>query len=208
MTSTDRPRGGHHYTDEEMHNEAVAYEHSDINMRRLLAFAGALTLVVATAAGLMYGLFMVFEKQAEKRDPQLTPLAAPAGQAPQGPRLLTNEPQNLRRFREEENAKLVGYGWMDQSQGIAKVPVDLAKKLVVQHGLPARAGTTPDDTLGTNAPAYGEASGGRTIPVKHAAPPAPPAGSEPQPAGGEQPSGVQQPGPPKPPAGAAQEIKK
>jgi len=197
MTSTDRPAGGgHHYTDDEMHNLDVAYEHSDVNVRTLLAFAGTLTVVVAIAAGLMYGLFVVFENQAEKRDPPLSPLAAPAGQQPQGPRLLTNEPGNLRRFREEENAKLQGYGWMNQGAGIARVPIDAAKKLVVQHGVPVRSGATADDTLGTHAPAYGEASGGRTIPVKHAAPAASGAAAEPQPA------------PAPPPAPAGQEIKK
>jgi hypothetical protein len=207
MTSTDQPTPPHHYTDEEMHNLDVAHEHSDANIRMLLAFAGGLVLAVAISAGLMYALFYVFEKQAENRDPQVSPVAAPEGQVPLGPRLLTNEPQNLRTFRDEETGKLEGYGWMNQSQGIAHVPIDLAKKLVVQHGLPARPGAAPDDTLGTHAPAYGEASGGRTIPVKHAAPPAAP-GSEPQPAAGEQPAAVPQPGTPKPPAGAPQEIKK
>jgi hypothetical protein len=207
MTSTDQPIPPHHYTDEEMHNVDVGHEHSDANIRMLLAFAAGLAVVVAISAGLMYALFYVFEKQAENRDPQVSPVAVPAGQVPQGPRLLTNEPLNLRNFREEEVGKLEGYGWMNQSQGIAHVPIDLAKKLVVQHGLAARPGAAPDETLGTHAPAYGEASGGRAIPVKHAAPPAPP-GSEPQPAPGEQPAAVPQPGAPKPPAGPVQEIKK
>ena len=207
MTSTDQPVPPHHYSDEEMHNADVAHEHSDANVRMLLAFTAALTLVVLLAAGLMYVLFGVFEKQAEKRDPQVSPLAVPEGQLPQGPRLLTNEPQNLRHFREEETGKLEGYGWMNQTQGIAHVPIDLAKKLILEHGLAVRAGAAPDATLGTDAPALGEASGGRTIPVKHAAPPALP-GSEPQQAPGEQPAAVPPPAPPKPPAAAAQEIKK
>ncbi len=207
MTSTNQPPVGHHYTDEEMHNQDVAHEHSDVNIRTLLAFAAALAAVVAVSAGLMYGLFAVFEKQAETRDPQVSPFAPAEGQAPKGPPLLTNEPGNLRKFHEEENGKLQGYGWMNQGAGIAHVPIDLAKQLVVQHGLAVRAGTAADDTLGTHAPAYGEASGGRTIPVKHAAPPASPGGSEQPPAAGEPPAG-QRPGPPKPPAGAAPEIKK
>ena len=178
MTPTDRPLGAHHYTDEEMHNEAVAHEHSDVNVRTLLSFAAALLVLVAISAALMYGLFVVLEKQAEGRDPQVSPFAVAPGQAPQGPRLLTNEPANLRQFRQEEAGKLEGYGWMNQGSGIARVPIDQAKKIVVEHGLPVRSEATADDTLGTHAPAYGEASGGRTIPVKHAAPAAPPAGSE------------------------------
>jgi len=200
MTSPDQPlEAGHHYTDEEMHNEDVAHEQSDVNIRTLLAFAGALVLVVAFSAALMYGLFVALEKQAEKRDPQISPVAAPAGQPPQGPRLLTNEPQNLRRFREEETGKLEGYGWMNQSEGLARVPIDLAKKLVVQHGLPSRAGAAADETLGTYAPASGESSGGRMIPVKHAAPP----GAAAPPGSGQPPAPAQRPAAP-----AGQEIKK
>jgi hypothetical protein len=178
MTPTDQPLGAHHYTDEEMHNEDIGHEHSDVNVRTLLSFATALLVVVAIAAALMYGLFVVLEKQAEARDPQVSPFAVAPGQAPQGPKLLTNEPANLRQFRQEEAGKLEGYGWMSQGSGIAHVPIDLAKKLVVEHGLPVRADAPADDKLGTHAPAYGESSGGRTIPVKHAAPAAPPAGSE------------------------------
>ena len=197
MTPTDQPLGAHHYTDEEFHNEAVAHEHSDVNVRTLLSFAAALVVVVAIAAALMYGLFVVLEKQAEARDPQVSPFAPAPGQAPQGPRLLTNEPANLRQFRQEEAGKLEGYGWMSQGSGIAHVPIDLAKKLVVEHGLPVRLDAVADDTLGTHAPAYGESSGGRTIPVKHGAPPAPPAGSE------QPPTAAPHAAPP-----AGQEIKK
>jgi hypothetical protein len=188
MTSTDQPLGGHHYTDEEMHNDGVAHEHAEVDIRAILAFAAALAVVVAVSAGLVYGLWLVLEKQAEGRDPQVSPLARPPDQAPRGPRLLTNEPGNLRTFRQEETGKLESYGWMNQSAGIAHVPVDLAKKLVVEHGLPVRAGATADETLGTHAPAYGESSGGRRIPVKHAVPPAAPAGSEQQPAAAPQPA--------------------
>jgi len=188
MTSTDQPLGEHHYTDEEMHNEDVAYEHSDVAISTLVAYAVALLALVAISAGLVYGLFKVFEKQAEAYD-QPSPVAAPADRPPQGPRLLTNEPANLRQFRQEETTKLDGAGWMDQKAGIAHVPIDLAKKLVVQHGLPARPGAPEDVTEGTHAPAYGESSGGRGIPVTHG------------PAGG---STEQQPAPQPPP----QEIKK
>jgi len=171
MTSTDEPLGAHHYTDDEMHNEDVAHEHSDVSFRTVLASGTALLAVVAVSALLMYGLMRFLESQAAARDPQLSPHAESGG-TPKGPRLLTDEPANLRRFRQEEQGKLDGYGWMNQTQGIAHVPIDAAKKLLVEHGLPVRAGAADDQSEGTHAPAYGEASGGRTIPLKHAAPPA------------------------------------
>jgi hypothetical protein len=196
MTPTDQPHGGHHYTDEEMHNEEVAHEHGEVDIRTVLGFGVAILAVVAFSAALTYGLFWSFERQAKARDPQLAPRAITGGE-PQGPPLLFNESANLRKFRQEEEGKLESYGWMSQGQGIAHVPIDVAKRLVVQHGLPVRAGATDDPALGTHAPAYGESSGGRTIPVKHAAPPAAP---QTEPA--QQPAPAQHQGP------AAQEIKK
>ncbi len=175
MTPTDAP---HHYSDEEMHNEDVAHEHSDTNIRTVLAFGGGLALVVAGAALLMWIMFRALESQAASRD-QVSPVARPAGLQPTAPRLLTDEPGNLRKFRAEETTKLEGYGWVDERAGIAHVPIEQAKKLIVQHGLPVRAaGVVEDPRIGTHAPAYGEASGGRTIAVPTAAPaaqsPAPP----------------------------------
>lgn len=172
MTSTDEPLGAHPYTDDEMHNEDVAHELSDADVRTVLAFGVGVLALVAVSALLMYGFSRILERQAASRDPQLAPHAETGG-TPRGARLLTNEPANLRRFRDEEQGKLDGYGWMNQTQGIARVPIDAAKKLVVQHGLPVRAGATDDQSEGTDAPAFGEASGGRTIPLKHAAPPPP-----------------------------------
>ncbi len=182
MTATDQPLGGgHHYTDEEMHNEDVAHEHGDVNPRTVITFGIAMLVVIALSSALMYGLFLAFEKQAEARDPQVRPHAA-TNVTPRGPGLLTNEPKNLQQFHQEEQGKLEGYGWVNQGQGVAHVPIEQAKKLVVEHGLPVRAGAVDDKTIGSHAPAFGESSGGRTIPVTHAAPAATPTpGTEQQP---------------------------
>ena len=56
MTPTNQPLGEPHYTDEEMHNEDVAHEHSDVSFRTLLASGGAILALVAFSAALMYGL--------------------------------------------------------------------------------------------------------------------------------------------------------
>jgi hypothetical protein len=170
MTPTNHDAsGGHHYTDVEMHNEDVAHEHSDINLRSILAFGIGLAVVVVTAALLMWIMFQALKSQAAARDPQLSPVAAPSDLQTAAPRLLTNEPAYLRNFRDEEAKKLEGYGWVDERGGIAHVPIEEAKKLLVQHGLPVRAtGTVDDPRTGTHAPAYGEASGGRAIAIPKA----------------------------------------
>jgi hypothetical protein len=189
MTSTDRePHDSrHHYTDAELHNPDVAHEEADVNIRTVLTFAVGLAIVVMISAGLMAIMFRVLSNQAAARDPQVSPLAIPSGQQPPAPRLLTNEPGNLNKFHAEETQKLENYGWVDQGAGIAYVPIEEAKKLLVQRGLPVRAsGAVEDPRTGTYAPAYGEASGGRTIaipkapPAAQAAPPGPAAPAPPK----------------------------
>jgi hypothetical protein len=177
MTPTDRRV--HHYSDAEMHNEDVAHEHSDINIRTVLAFGAGMVVVVVTTALIVWIVFRVLERQEASHDSEISPVAAPAGQQPPAPQLLTDEPGNLRKVRAEETDTLDRYGWVDERAGVAHVPIEEAKKLLLQHGLPVRAtGAVTDPLTGTHAPAYGESSGGRAIAIPKApattAPPAAP----------------------------------
>ena len=157
MKPTDRPRGAaaghaHHdpLYDDGLHNEDVAHEHSDINVRAVLIFAGGLAAVVFVCAVAMYGLFSLFERQAAANDPVVSPLARPAGLRPPEPRLLENEPENLRVFQQGQSEALKG--------------IEAAKRQLLQQGLPVRAGASSEAWLGTRSPARGESSGGRAIP--------------------------------------------
>ena len=147
-------------------NEQVDHEHSDINVRTVLLFGAGLLAVIVACQVLMWALFGVLERQAAANDPPLSPLAVPAGRLPPEPQLLTNEPAGLAQFRAMEATTLEGYGWVDQPAGVARMPIAEAKKLIVERGLPVRAGAPPDPRVGTHAPAIGEASGGRNIPVR------------------------------------------
>ena len=119
-------------------------------------------------------MFVLLERQAAGRDPQQSPLAVPPGQMPPttalpqfgnapAPQLLTNEPDSCASsVRRRTPAARVRLG--RQKAGVARVPIEQAKKLLAERGLPARA-SAADPQLGTHAPAFGEASGGRTIPT-------------------------------------------
>lgn len=162
MTSTDG--APHHYSAEELHNEDVAHEHSDVAIDTILTFGAGMIATVAICAVIVWGMFKVFERQAAARDPLLSPVAAPAGARPAAPVLQTNEPAGLASFRAEQRKTLETYGWVDQIGGVAHIPIAEAKKLTAERGLPVRSGaTTGDRTLGTHAYAMGEASGGRTL---------------------------------------------
>jgi hypothetical protein len=186
--------GDHHYSPAELHNEDVAHEHSDINIRAIVWSAVIVAVLCIGTAVLIYFLFFgVFEKQARQRDPQLSPLAMPATNMPatttaspefgsaREPRLLTSEPTYLRQSRESEHQVLHGYGWADQKAGVARIPIDEAKKLMLERGLPVRPDPVTDPRVGTHAPASGDSSSGRTI-TKPPTASAPAAATQPAPA--------------------------
>ena len=164
-----------HQPGDPLHNEDVDHEHSDVNVKALIASAVTLIVVVGVSQLLMWGLFGVFEKQAQSNDPQVSPLAPAAATMPRnqvgiavftpdtvgGPKLLTNEPLALSEQRATEQKLLHGYGWVNQGAGVARMPIDEAKKLIVERGLPVREGEAPPPALGTHAPSRGEASGGK-----------------------------------------------
>ena len=173
VTARGDAHGGHHsHGADEMHNADVAHEHSDINVRSILMFLGGLVVVAVAVAVLMWGMFIGLERYAVSTDPQLSPVAQPGGQLPPEPRLLTNEPQQLQKTRDAEMKALHGYGWTDQAAGVAHMPIEEAKKLILQRGVPVRAGQPVNPRLGTNAPSMGESSGGRVL-----GPPAAPQGA-------------------------------
>src|SRR5262245_20972370 len=54
------------------------------------------------------------------------------------PRMISGEPTNLQRFRDSEDAVLSGYGSIDQNNGVYRIPIDRAKQLLLERGLPVR----------------------------------------------------------------------
>ncbi|MCA1562570.1 MAG: hypothetical protein LC804_20675 [Acidobacteria bacterium] len=175
------------------HNEDVAHEHSDINVRGILVFASSMAAMGLVSSVLMWLLFGYFDRQATRNDPQLSPLARPASQMPDTttetpffgsaarPQLLTNEPVVLEKQRSGEDKQLGHYGWIDEKTGVAHIPIGEAKKLIIQRGLPVRAGDPIDARIGTHAPAMGESSSGRTISAPRVGAPAVPEGGAPKP---------------------------
>jgi hypothetical protein len=166
---------GSHHDPLERHNDDVAHEHSDINIRAVIMATVVVAVVCLATAVLMWMLFRYFESEAVARDPKLSPLAAPAtemppttldspafGGAPE-PRLLTDEPRNLGQVRERANELLQGYGWVDERGGVVRIPIEEAKKLIAARGLPVRPDPIQDPQFGSTLPTRGESSAGRVI---------------------------------------------
>jgi hypothetical protein len=148
----------------ELHNPDTAHEAADINMRAIVSLVILLTVVTVTIQGAMYGVFRLFDRMESASDPAVSPLATPEGTAPADPRLQTTPWADLKTLRAEEFSYLHGYGWIDQQAGVARIPIDKAKALLLEKGLPVRPGPV-DPAEGTSIAATGESSGGRNLPA-------------------------------------------
>ena len=148
----------------ELHNPDTAHEAKDISIRAIGSFVILLTAVTLAVQGAMYGVFALLDRMERSGDPIVSPLATPAGQAPADPRLQTTPWSDLRTLRADEFSYLHSYGWIDQKSGVARIPIDTAKALLLQKGLPVRPAPV-DAAEGTSIAATGEANGGRNLPA-------------------------------------------
>jgi hypothetical protein len=154
---------GHAHSQDELRNPDTAHETTDINIRAIIWFAVVLSATAAAIHLSMYGMFVLLDKLERQNDAAVSPLAPAAGEAPPEPRLQTTPWADLKQLRTEELQYLHSYGWVDRNAGVARIPIDKAKTLLLQRGLPVRPGLA-DESEGTHAAAMGESNGGRTLP--------------------------------------------
>jgi hypothetical protein len=83
-------------------------------------------------------MFRYLDNRLVEREAPVSPLAMPSGQPPPEPRLLTNEPANLATYRLEQEQNTATYGWIDKQAGIVRIPIERAKELLLERGLPHR----------------------------------------------------------------------
>ena len=58
---------------------------------------------------------------------------------PPAPRLQVEPRKEIHDYWEEQQKILNSYGWVDEHNGVVRIPVDRAMRFVLEQGLPARA---------------------------------------------------------------------
>jgi hypothetical protein len=61
------------------------------------------------------------------------------GRPPAGPKLLTNERLWLAGVKVGQREALTSYAWVDKAAGTVRLPIERAKQLIVERGLPKTA---------------------------------------------------------------------
>jgi hypothetical protein len=108
----------------------VHQESHDVNVRAITKYGIALVLVcIATIFGLMV-LFNHYQEQA--------PVSQQTLRLPPQPRLQPNPPRDLQEVRTAEDSVLNSYAWVNQDQGVVRIPIERAMDLLVQRKLRSR----------------------------------------------------------------------
>jgi hypothetical protein len=117
----------------------VGHEMTDVNIGGVYVFALGLMVTLVIVYMLVWMLFAVFAGRAAVRTVRQYPLAAGQEErVPPAPRLQVNPREDLRELRAREDILLGSYGWVDKNQGVVRIPIDEATKLILQRGLPTR----------------------------------------------------------------------
>ncbi|HEV8383232.1 MAG TPA: hypothetical protein VGQ11_00060 [Candidatus Acidoferrales bacterium] len=114
----------------------LGHEERDANIRSLLQFAGWLFVSLVLVALLMRWMFWHFNKTQELGPPP-TPFESTRA-LPPTPRLQTAPQQDLSSYRAGQQENLKSFGWVDQKNGVVRIPIDRAMDLLLQQGLPVR----------------------------------------------------------------------
>ncbi len=120
------------------------YEHTDIDPAIGYNFGIWLFVAFAMSIGIVYGTFWFLEgrKVAHDEASRQFPLAVGVEKEAPAPRLQTQPFKDVYLLKQGQNGQLRSYGWVDKDGEIVHIPIDRAMELLLQRGLPTRAGGT------------------------------------------------------------------
>ena len=111
------------------------WQDRDINLTMLLAILGGI-IVTVVASFIGMGMLMKHYQVRETAKDQPVSVLATTRQLPDGPMLQVNPPEELAAHLAGQRALISGYGWINESTGIAQIPIDRAMAIVAEKGVP------------------------------------------------------------------------
>ncbi len=122
-------------------NAEALHEPNTVSIPGVVKFLVGLFVAVTAITLLMWRLLRYFEARMAEEAPPAAPLATGVRLPPEprwqgAPGSPGSPTEDIRRFREKEDQMLDSYGWIDQQNGVIHIPIEQAKKLIEQRGLP------------------------------------------------------------------------
>jgi hypothetical protein len=128
-------------------NPRHRHETRDASIPAIVKFAVGLFLSIAASmvvARLVFNYFAAHQSLGPPASPfENTRELPPAGV----PRLQVEAPQELHQYLKQENEVLHSYGWVDQKNGIVRIPINRAMDLLIQRGLPVQSAPPQGEVL-------------------------------------------------------------
>ena len=121
------------------------YERSDANVGSLFRFGASLAILIVAVMWAMVHTYN-FLAQRESLGPPASPFENQRELPPQ-PRLQPQPATDLKSYCEIQQQQLTTYGWVDQQNGIVRIPVDRAIEMVLQKGLPGRPADAAESSV-------------------------------------------------------------
>jgi hypothetical protein len=145
MSKHSHEEGGELHFEQVSHH-GVRFDPRDLGGRAILAFLIVLILSTAVLCAIVWGYYDYHLKHLAN-EPLITGTQMiadtpatqpdPTKRFPQ-PVLQPDDVADLNKMRTNEELILNSYGWVDQKNGVAHIPIDQAMKVVAQQGLPTR----------------------------------------------------------------------
>jgi hypothetical protein len=133
-----------------------SFEHQDLSPRSIFYFLLILGVATIICIFLLGGVYEFLDKREHALQPPVNPLVTNVPEDtrhvatgyPQtvfpDPKLEEDERTQLNGIRMAEQKTLYSYGWVNEQQGIVRIPIDRAMDLLVQRGLPVRPQSSAD----------------------------------------------------------------
>jgi len=129
----------------EIERVELHHEETDVNVWAVGKAGIALFLTCIAVLFLVVGVFRYFQaREAARQVPLPAGMNVDARSLPPEPRLQTAPMLDLAEMRAAEDQILNGYGWVDASRGIVRIPIARAMDLLAQRKLPARPDAAPE----------------------------------------------------------------
>jgi hypothetical protein len=123
--------------------DASGYEKRDASAKGIFWSVAGLLLVLVILEVVVHFVLAGFRQKPLSTDRYTGTIRHNPEARPNFPRLQISPVADLSDFRSKEAEMLANYGWVNQTAGIVRVPIDRAMELVLQQGLPARTNGQP-----------------------------------------------------------------
>lgn len=130
------------------------FEHEDMSPAGVLYFMLGLALVAILIHFILTGMYHYVDSYDKMHQAPINPMAVKTGVDPRtmtfkqaqsqmqatfpSPVLEDNERQQFGGLVEKQDEVLASYDWVDQKNGVVRIPIDKAMDLLAERGLPVR----------------------------------------------------------------------